>query len=782
MLSTRSESVVNAPSSSLNSVTAVQLYTLTACTLVAIATGDTAASASAPSSDALQPGGGMVAAKADIGLKNRQSTAIAQITPPETASEIPQFSAAATSQSSRLGTDVQPESSQSQPVQYYQDYQSVAVPTPAPTSQPASPPVTAPDTLPAANQSQPRSLHDPIWVVPTQAPSPTSVTVPNLHNPPPSSPAPVPPQSPAMAGSADLAVIATDVQVVGVEPELQRVALNTIKTKLGGQTSNSQLKQDVAELLDTGLFATAMVSSRPNPNGINVVFQVSPILVRSLQLSGAHVLTLAVVNDIFRSQLGHPVSPSALALGVKQINAWYVQNGYTLARVLTLQPTREGLITVEVAEGVVGEVKVRFVNQANKTTDNQGRAIEVRTQPDFIRRQIQLQPGQVFQDAVVRQDIQRLNQLGTLSEVKVTLEGDARRVNVTYNLSERSPRMFNVGAGYNEDIGVYGTVNFQDINFAGLAQKLGANVIVGSNDIQGDISFKSPYRDTDPSTPGYGATVFRRGGLSNVFTDEIKLPNGSRVRESRIGGSISLEHPLAPTWNGVLGLNYTNISLRDRDGKVFAKDANGNPLSLSGTGVDDLTTISFTASRDLRDNPGNPGRGSFLSLSTEQSIPVGRGEILGNRLQANYSQYIPVDWIKTSPADQPQVLAFNLQGGTTVGDLPPYNAFVLGGSSSVRGYGFGDVASSRSYVLATAEYRFPIYRFIGGVVFADFASDLGSSGDVLGEPGVQRGKPGSGAGLGAGLRFASPIGIVRADFGVSDQGDTRLQFGFGQKF
>jgi outer membrane protein insertion porin family len=92
------------------------------------------------------------------------------------------------------------------------------------------------------------------------------------------------------------------------------------------------------------------------------------------------------------------------------------------------------------------------------------------------------------------------------------------------------------------------------------------------------------------------------------------------------------------------------------------------------------------------------------------------------------------------------------------------------------------VSTSRSYLQATAEYRFPVYRFIGGAVFADFGTDLGTSGNVLGEPGVQRDKPGSGFGFGAGVRVNSPLGIVRVDLGFGDQGDTRVQFGFGQKF
>lgn len=691
---------------------------------------------------------------------------------------------------------------------------STAKPSPvaAPPS-PVTPSSTANPSTPSTPES-PTSINTPIWVVPTQqattpetAPAdlPGTVTVPPLPAATPTLPAATPTTLPAATpttlpsqttatpssqrtptgtlATPDLVVTATDVQVVGVEAELQQVVRNTIKTKPGGGTSGSQLKQDVADLLGTGLFANASVSSRTNPQGLSVVFQVEPIVVRSLQLSGAQALTLDVANQLFGAQLGAAVKPTLLNESVKRINEWYAKNGYTLARVLTLQPTREGIVTVEVAEGYIGDVQVRFVNKDGKPVDDKGQLIKGRTQPGFLRRQIKLQPGQVFRDDVARADLRRLSELGIFDGANVSFEGDARRVAVIYNVVEGSARRVNFSGGYNDEQGLFASINFQDNNFGGLGQQFSANVQPGTLDTQFDARFDSPYRDTDPNTPGYGANVFRRQGLSRVFDDEIKLPNGSRVRERKIGGGINATRPLGPTWKGTLGLNYTNVSLRDRNGNVFARDVRGNPLSLSGTGIDDLTTLSFTALQDLRDNVVNPSRGSVVTLSTEQFIPIGRGEVLGNRLQANYATFIPVSLIKPgADAQQPQVVAFNLQGGTTIGDLPPYNAYVLGGPNSVRGYGAGDVATSRSYFLASAEYRFPIYRFLGGVVFADFASDLGTSDEVLGEPGVQRGKPGTGAGFGVGLRLNSPFGIIRADFGVSDQGDSRFQFGFGQRF
>jgi outer membrane protein insertion porin family len=582
-----------------------------------------------------------------------------------------------------------------------------------------------------------------------------------------------------------VAVFVTEVLVEGADTELQQIARNAIRTQVGQTTTATALQQDIAAVLETGWFATVTVLTRATPQGIAVTFQLAPIVVRSLQLSGAQALTPDIANQLFQPQLGNPANSALLSQAVQRTNAWYAQNGLPLARVLTVQPSRTGVVTIAVAEGTVRSVRVRFLSPEGKTVDANGQPIRVRTQPAFVQRQIQLQPGQPFRTDVAQADLRRLSQLGIFQTANVSFEGDARQTDVIYNVVEGKARGFNFGGGYNDELGLYATINYQDVNFAGLAQQLNANVQVGTQDIQYNLRFQSPYRATDPGTPGYGISFFRRQGLSRVFDDEIKLPNGSRVRERRLGGGINLDYPVfGPEWATSLGLNYTNISLRDRDGDVFRTDRRGNPLSLSGKGIDDLYTVSFSATRDRRDDPRNSSRGSLLSFSTEQSIPIGRGEILGNRLTASYSQYIPVELIKFAKADQQfsQVFAFNVQGGTVIGDLPPYDAFTLGGPSSVRGYESGAVATSRSYLLLSTEYRFPIYRFIGGALFADFATDLGSQDRVLGDPGGERDKPGSGFGGGVGLRFNSPIGIIRADFGISNQGDARLQFGFGQRF
>ncbi|KAB8332077.1 outer membrane protein assembly factor [Scytonema tolypothrichoides VB-61278] len=580
------------------------------------------------------------------------------------------------------------------------------------------------------------------------------------------------------ATSNDLVVTASEVNIVGANEELQQAIRSVINTQVGAQTSQSQLQKDVKAILETGLFTGARINSRPTPTGLSVEFQVQPIIVRSLQLSGANVLSYEVARERLQPQIGKVISPSGLKQAVQEINKWYADKGYKVARVISIRPSAEGILTLNVAEGVVNNIKFRFVNDEGKIVDNKGKPVQGRTKTDFLQQQLKFKPGQVYQENLVKQDLQQLYRTGLFENVNVAFEGDATKLDVVYEVKEIGARSINLGGNYNADQGIVGTLTYRDQNVGGVNDIFGLNLEVGARDFQFDTKFTSPYRETNPDAFGYSVSAFRKRGLSETFDGDIKLANGDRVREGRVGGGVSLQRPI-DGWNTSLGFNYSRVSLRDRDGKVTPTDEKGNPLSFSGTGIDDLTTVSLSATKDERDNPFNPTNGSILKLSTEQSIPLGEGQISMNRIKADYSQFMPV---KLFESKKPQVFALNLQAGTVLGDLPPYESFNLGGPNSVRGYGGGDVGSGRTYVLASAEYRFPIVQALGGVFFADFASDLGTGEAVLGNPAGDRGKPGTGFGYGAGVRFDSPLGLIRADFGLNDQGESRVHFGVGHRF
>ena len=434
------------------------------------------------------------------------------------------------------------------------------------------------------------------------------------------------------------------------------------------------------------------------------------------------------------------------------------------------------------AEGVyVAEVKIRFVNSRGEAVDKKGNPVEGRISEDFIRGELKLKAGDNYSPEVVRSDLQQLQQLRLFEKVTVSTEEAGTDVSVIYNVQERSARSAGVSASLNDDVGVAVPLSYTDRTFGRTPQQLSVELVPSLRGIEYDVEFVSPYVAAEDRL-GYSVRAFGDRRISEIFNKDIDLPNGNRVREIRMGGNLRFTRPLGD-WRSTLGLNYTNISTRDRNLNIARRDELGNPLTFSGTGVDELYTVSFGAIRDRRNNPFNPSSGSILSLSTEQSIPLGQGNIVSNRLLANYIHYIPITVLGISESEAlPEMLAFNLQAGTVIGDLPPTEAFRLGGRNSVRGYDSGDIGSGRSYFLASGEYRFPLGRDVGGVIFVDFASDLGTGDSVLGKPASVRDKPGTGAGVGLGVRVRSPVGLLRLDVGVSDSGEIKFVLGTKQRF
>ncbi len=594
-------------------------------------------------------------------------------------------------------------------------------------------------------------------------------------------------------------MLVAEVVINGAQGQLEEEIFRVINTRPGRATTRSQLQADVNAIFATGYFASVDVLPEDTPLGVRVTFvvQANPVL-RNVVVNtvpegvGTPVLPQSVVDNIFSEQYGQTLNLRQLQEGIKRLNQWYKENGYDLAQVIDAQQvTADGRVTLVVAEGVVEDIRVRFLDKEGEATNEQGQPVRGRTRDFIITREVQLKPGDVFNRQTAQNDLRRVFGLGIFDDVRLSFAPgtDPRKVVVVVDVIEKNTGSLAAGAGISSASGLFGSVSYQQQNLGGNNQTVGAELQVGERELLFDASFTDPWIAGDPYRTSYTVSVFRRRSISLIFdggTEEVELPNGDRPRVRRTGGGISFTRPLSrdvftkADWTASLGLQYQGVSIRDNDGELSPEDELGNELSFSGEGKDDLLTVQLGAVRDRRNNLLRPTQGSLLRLGVEQSIPIGQGNILLTRLRGSYSYYIPVNF--TSFTKGSQALAFNIQGGTVLGDLPPYEAFSLGGSSSVRGYDEGDVGAGRSFIQATAEYRFPIISVVGGALFVDVASDLGSGSDVPGDPAGARGKPGTGVGYGLGIRVQSPLGPIRIDYGFNDEGNSRLHFGIGERF
>jgi outer membrane protein insertion porin family len=630
------------------------------------------------------------------------------------------------------------------------------------------------------------------------APTVPAPTVPAPATPAPTTPPPAgqtpgttPPTTPTTPAE-EPRVLVSEVVISGAEGDLQRQVYDAISTQPGRTTTRSQLQEDINAIFELGFFSNVQAVPTDTPLGVRITFVVQPNpLLRQVQIQGNQVLPASVINDIFSPQYGALLNLNTLQEGIEALNKWYQDNGYVLAQVVGApRISEDGTVTLDVAEGVIEDIQVRFLDREGQATDENGNPVRGQTREFIITREFATQSGDVFNQQQIEADLQRVYGLGIFEDVRVSLDPgqDPRQVDVIVNVTERNTGSIAAGLGFSSASGLFGTVSFQEQNLGGNNQRIGADIQVGERELLFDASFTDPWIGGDPYRTSYTVNVFNRRSISLIFDggdEDVDLPNGDRPRVDRLGGGVSFGRPLdewlgLEGWRAALGLQYQRVSIRDSDQELSPVDEFGNDLSFGGTGIDDLLILQLSGVRDRRNSATQPTSGSLLRLSTEQSIPIGQGNILLNRLRASYSYYIPVQF--TNFTEGPQALAFNVQAGTILGDLPPYEAFSLGGTDSVRGYDSGEVGSGRSFVQATVEYRFPVFSVIGGALFLDVGTDLGTGDDVPGDPAGVRGKPGSGVGFGLGVRIQSPLGPIRVDYGFNDEGEGRLHFGIGERF
>ena len=629
---------------------------------------------------------------------------------------------------------------------------------------------------------------------PEEPRSPSEVTPPPVPTAPTNRP----------TATEDPRVLVAEVQVRGAErnPQadlLREAVYNAIQTQAGEPTTRQVLEEDLNAIFATGYFSNVEFLPEDTALGVRITFLVTPNPILSgVQVSDStRVLPPTLIEDNFSPLYGQLLNFQDLQDGIQAINQWYQENGYVLGQVVDAsQVSADGVVTLTIAEGEVSQVDVRFV-------DETGAEVEGKTKPYIITREFSLKPGDVFNRNQAESDLQRVFGLGIFEDVQLSLDPapeDPRKVVVIANVTEGRTGSIGAGAGLSSSTGLFGSISYQQQNLRGRNYTLGTDLTLGTDALLFNVAFSNPWIKGDPYRTSYAVNAFRRRSISLVFDEgrrDINLPNGDTPRIVRTGGGLSFTRPLSKdvynpsVWTASLGLEYQRVNIQDSDGNKASQDELGNDLTFSGDNSDDLFILGLGLSRDLRNNRAQPTAGSLARVGLDQSIPLGQGSILMSRFRGSYSYYIPLRLVRfsqgckkddPSPLECPQTLAFNVQGGTVFGDLPPYEAFSLGGSNSVRGYREGEVGAGRSFLQATAEYRFPLFSLVGGALFADVATDLGSANGVPGNPAGVREKPGSGFGIGLGARIRSPIGAIRVDYGLNDEGDGRLHFGIGERF
>ncbi len=309
--------------------------------------------------------------------------------------------------------------------------------------------------------------------------------------------------------------------------ELQEQVYRVIRTQPGRTTTRSQLQEDINAIFGTGFFSNVQVAPEDTPLGVRVSFVVQPNpVLQKVQIDanpGANVpsvLPEKEVNEIFSKQYGQILNLRELQEGIKQLVKKYQDQGYVLANVIGApQVSPDGVVTLQVAEGLVEDIRVQFRNKDGEATNEDGQPVKGRTRPYIVERELQLKPGQVFNRNLVQRDLQRVFGLGLFEDVNVALDPgeDPSKVDVIVNVVERNSGSIAAGAGVSSASGLFGTISYQEQNLNGRNQNLGAELQVGARELLFDLRFTDPWIAGDPFRTSYTVNAFRRRSISLIF-------------------------------------------------------------------------------------------------------------------------------------------------------------------------------------------------------------------------------------------------------------------------
>ena len=554
-----------------------------------------------------------------------------------------------------------------------------------------------------------------------------------------------------------------------------------------------------------------------------------------------------VVKDTFAADYGKTLNLNTLQTRMQELQRWYADQGYSLARITgPSRVSPEGVVELLVRQGTVEGVEVQFLNKEGSATNDKGEPIRGKTKPWVVTREVSLRPGQVFNRRELEEDIKRIYGTGLFSDVKVTLKpvpAEPGKVVIVLGIVEQSSGSLSGGLGYSQSQGVFGQIQLQDSNLFGRAWDLGTNISYGQYGGLGDITFTDPWIKDNKYRTSFRARFFFSREVPQLFQNENNsftyqlqnfdgadfdvvtsrtvnnngtetvTTNFDTVAIQRIGANVQFVRPLnggnpykkAP-WNLILSFGGQEVTPMDFSGSKYSYGVVGATTSPATVPSNQVICLAFNCASENQlvsfrvgatystlNDPRNPTKGNFLSLGTEQFISVGENSPTFNRVRGSFTHYIPVKWLKIFKGCRPkpgesedcrQALAFQVSAGSLVGsDIPPYEAFCLGGGNSVRGYYDCDLGVGKSFAEATIEYRFPIFSIISGEIFFDAGTTFGTQGDIPGNPGGLLGKKGEGYSPGVGLIVTTPVGPLRLEVATQDfTSDWRFNLGVGWKF
>ncbi len=476
----------------------------------------------------------------------------------------------------------------------------------------------------------------------------------------------------------------------------------------------------------------------------------------NLYFFGDSTFSKSELENLCPIQFGDPVTPSDTVSYRSHILSRYSALGYLRATVnINIEPFLSdssdfrGIEVITTAGDVcyLGKITVSGLSK-------------VRSQ--VVLREFNIEPGTPLNMDLMREGLASLYSLGLFSRVQVSYLGiDEGRdtIDVLLEVVEQDYIELDFASGYISPEAVFGSVWWKQPNIMGNNQKLKLGGVYtryiasdnSGNEFEPQVVYEEPWF------------------LSSRWDTQLKLDyyylQRSHQEERSYGGELGFTREFSRIWRYNCGYRIERLRFR-------------TTVEDSTEIVQDWVTsarISSSITRDTRYPLLNPVRGKWYKLAASVAGGIAGGSIDFYTVNSEFRNFFPLSdrLVLAGRAAGSVVLGY---GGNTV--VPPNDRLYLGGGTTVRGYDFqtlgpedeeGNPLGGNVMALGNAEARFRLKGNLGAVLFCD-AGGVWSNLDQ-----VSTGTTGFGTGLG--LRYDTPIGPVRLDYGFAPTWSNSLKRG-----
>ena len=547
----------------------------------------------------------------------------------------------------------------------------------------------------------------------------------------------------------------TAIVVQGNENIFKDLIISQIASNLGDVFSKENIEKDMKAVYDLGYFEDVKIKLESFRDGYKVVFVVVENLpVKEINIEGSTVVSVEEMREVMVLREGQIFCQKILKNDLDRISQLYKDRGYLLINIKDINFDEEGKLWIKISEGRLEKI---IIEGNDKTKEK------------VITREINIEPGDLFNFEIVKKSLQKIYNLGYFEDVSMKLEpgSEEDKIVLVIKVIEKNTGKFGVGAGYNSEQGLMGFTSYEESNLFGGGQKLEAKVEIGGRTTY-KIAFLEPWLADTPTS--FGFEVY------DTAQKEEEKEEGeiiSEYEEERLGGKLIFGRRIS---------DAVDLGIELKTEKVTYNLISGSSLpDNSDEGQTNSLTPTFTY--DTRDNVFNPTSGLYGNFSLEKAGGFLGGDYDFTKYNLTLSTYfstkitedvINIGSIKNIADKISQgVLAFRAKGGSANSVLPSFAKYKVGGMNTVRGYDFGEFSGDKSLVF-NAEYRLPLAKNFQAVLFTDWGQAWDYE-ESINLADLKFGK-------GIGIRFDTPIGPIRLDYGIDEEGTGQTYFSVGHTF